>query len=142
MPCLLRIAALASFKRFTNVFKHRAFRLEGNAAQSVRMNQHEPPAVPVPDGSEPQGSHGGAPLMPLDFQLRYPRRVRWSGWVEQPDGTQVHFSGFRDATPEDELWHRFHAPERGLSPDDLKAFRESKRGPMGTLFSAMLKLWS
>ena len=106
------------------------------------MNQHESPAVRAPDGSEPLGSHDGAPLMPIDFQLAHPRRVRWSGWVEQPDGTQVHFSGYRDATPKDELWHRFHAPERGLSPEDLKAFRESKRGPVGKLFSAMLKLWS
>ena len=48
---------------------------------------------------------------------------------------------YRDATPKDELWHRFHAPERGLSPEDLKAFRESKRGPIGKLLSAMLKRW-
>lgn len=142
MLCLLRFAALAALMRSTNIFKPRAFRLGGNAAQSIRMNQHEPPAAPVPDGSEPQGSHGGTPLMPLDFQLSYPRRVRWSDWVEQPDGTQVHFSGYRDATPEDELWHRFNDPERGLLPEDLKAFRESKRGPIGKLFSAMLKLWS
>ncbi len=128
--------------RPTSVFKHRAFRLWGDAAQSIRMNQHEPPAVPVPDGSESQGSHDDVLLMPLDFQLAQPRRVRWSGWVEQPNGTQVHFSGYKDATPEEELWHRIHAPERGLSPDDLKAFRESKRGPIWKWLAALLRCCS
>lgn len=80
--------------------------------------------------------------MPLDFQLTRPRRVSWRCLAEQPDGSHVHFIGFSDATPEQELWHRFHAPERGLSQEDIKTYRESKRGPVETFFSRMLKFWS
>jgi hypothetical protein len=82
----------------------------------------------------------GAPVMPLEFKLMYPRRVTWSSWVRQPDGKMAHFIGSNDATPEEELWHRIHAPERGLTPEDVMAYRKSKRGPVAKFF-ARLKLW-
>jgi len=82
----------------------------------------------------------GTPVMPLEFKLMYPRRVTWSSWVKQPDGKMAHFIGFNDATPEEELWHRIHAPERGLTPEDVIAYRKSKRGPV-TKFFARLKFW-
>lgn len=82
----------------------------------------------------------GVPVMPLEFQLMHPRRVRWSSWFPQPDGSRMHMSGARDATPEQELWHRIHDPERGLHPDDLLAYRESKRGPAARFFAG-LKFW-
>jgi hypothetical protein len=84
--------------------------------------------------------HEGVPLMPLEFQLMYPRQVRWSGWFPQPDGSMAHWIGARDASPEQELWHRINDPERGLHPDDLLAYRESKRGPVSRFF-ARLKFW-
>ena len=82
----------------------------------------------------------GEPVMPLEFKLMYPRRVTWSSWVKQPDGKMAHFIGFNDATPEEELWHRIHAPERGLTPEDVIAYRTSERGPV-TKFFARLKFW-
>jgi len=82
----------------------------------------------------------GTPVMPLEFKLMYPRRVTWSSWVKQPDGKMAHFIGFNDATPEEELWHRIHAPERGLTPEDVIAYRTSERGPV-TKFFARLKFW-
>jgi hypothetical protein len=78
--------------------------------------------------------------MPLEFQLMHPRRVRWSGCFKQPNGDMPHFSGFSNATSEQELWHRINDPERGLHPDDLLAYRESKRSPISKLFSR-LKFW-
>jgi len=78
--------------------------------------------------------------MPLDFQLMHPRSVRWSGCFKQPDGSMPHFCGSSDATPEQELWHRIHDPERGLHPDDLAAYRVSQRGPVARFF-ARLKFW-
>ena len=78
--------------------------------------------------------------MPPDFQLKYPRRVRWSGRFEQPNGDMPHFSGFSDATPEEEEWHRIHDPEGGLHAEDLAAYRKSQRGPVATFF-ARLKFW-
>lgn len=78
--------------------------------------------------------------MPADFELMYPRRVRWSGWYEQPTGGKAHFSGFNDATPEQEAWYRINDPERGLHPDDLSAYRKSQRGPVARFF-ARLKFW-
>ena len=78
--------------------------------------------------------------MPPEFQLTYPRRVRWGSWHTLPDGSEMHLCGARDATPEDEAWHRINDPERGLHPDDLLAFRESKRGPLARFF-ARLKFW-
>jgi len=82
----------------------------------------------------------GEPVMPLEFKLMNPRRVTWSSRVKQPDGKMAHFVGFNDATPEEELWHRIHAPERGLTPEDLIAYRKSKRGPVAKFF-ARLKFW-
>ena len=78
--------------------------------------------------------------MPPEFQLMHPRRVRWSGYVEQPNGQMAHFIGFKEATPEEEAWHRLHDPERGLHPDDLLAYRISRRGPVARFF-ARLKFW-
>jgi hypothetical protein len=78
--------------------------------------------------------------MPPDFQLKHPRRVRWSGRFEQPNGDMPHFCGSSDATPEQEAWHRIHDPERGLHPDDLSAYRKSQRGPVARFF-ARLKFW-
>jgi hypothetical protein len=78
--------------------------------------------------------------MPPEFQLMHPRRVRWSGYVEQPDGQMAHFIGFKEATPEEEAWHRLNEPERGLHEDDLLAYRISRRGPMAKFF-ARLKFW-
>ena len=78
--------------------------------------------------------------MPPEFQLVHPRRVRWSGWVEQPDGQSAHVVGFKEATPEEEAWHRLNDPERGLHEDDLLAYRISKRGPVTRLL-ARLKFW-
>jgi hypothetical protein len=49
----------------------------------------------------------------------------------------MHMSGARDATPEQELWHRIHDPERGLHPDDLLAYRESKRGRIFKFFGKL-----
>lgn len=78
--------------------------------------------------------------MPPDFQLKYPRRVRWSGWCDQPNGGRAHFIGSKEATPEEEAWHRINAPERGLDPEDLAAYRKSLRGPVAKFF-ARLKFW-
>lgn len=89
------------------------------------------------------GSEGALPgnrPMPPEFQLMHPRRVRWSSWFPQPDGSMAHFSGFSNATPEQELWHRIHDPESGLHPDDLRAYRKSQRGPVSKFF-ARLKFW-
>lgn len=82
----------------------------------------------------------GVPVMPLEFKLMYPRRVTWSSWVKQPDGHMAHFIGSNEATPEEELWHRIHAPERGLTPEDVSAYRKSKLGPVAKFF-ARLKFW-
>lgn len=78
--------------------------------------------------------------MPPDFQLMHPRRVSWSGWFEQPDGQMVHFIGFKEATPEEEIRYRLNDPESGLHEDDLLAYRRSRRGPVARLF-ARLKFW-
>ena len=78
--------------------------------------------------------------MPPEFQLMYPRRLRWSGWYEQPNGGKAHFIGFKDVTPEEEAWYRIHAPERGLTPEDRAAYRKSQRGPVAKFF-ARLKFW-
>jgi len=86
------------------------------------------------------GMHQGEPVMSIEFKLMSPRRVTWSSWVKQPDGQPVHFMGFNDATPEEELWHRIHAPERGLAPEDVIAYRKSRRGPIAKFF-ARLKFW-
>lgn len=83
--------------------------------------------------------------MPPEFQLMHPRRVRCSGRSTQPDGQSVHFSGYMRLTPEDEASYRLSDPENGLSHGDLKAFRESIRGPARhgpvAKFFARLKFW-
>jgi len=104
-------------------------------AQPVKPRTHSFEAI------QKQQMYEGVPIMPPDFQLTHPRRARWSGWYEQPNGGMAHFSGFSNATPEQEAWHRINDPERGLHPDDLAAFRESKRGPVSRFF-ARLKFWS
>lgn len=78
--------------------------------------------------------------MPPEFELKYPRRVRWSGYFPQPNGQSAHFIGSRDATPEEEAWHRINDPERGLDLEDLAAYRKSQRGPIAKFF-ARLKFW-
>jgi hypothetical protein len=78
--------------------------------------------------------------MPPEFELMYPRLVRWSSWCEQPAGGMAHFSGSSAATPEQEAWYRINAPERGLDPNDLIAYRKSQRGPVAR-FVARLKFW-
>ena len=70
----------------------------------------------------------------------HPRRVRWSGYIEQPDGGMAHIIGFKEATPEEEAGHILHDPERGLHEDDLLAYRISRRGPVARFF-ARLKFW-
>lgn len=75
--------------------------------------------------------------MPPDFQLMHPRRVRWSGPVSQPDGTMVHLSGFKEATPEQEAWYRLNDPERGLHEDDLLTYRRSRRGPIARFLARL-----
>ena len=70
----------------------------------------------------------------------HPRRVRWSGYVEQPNGQMAHVIGFKEATPEEEIWHRLNDPELGLHEDDLLAYRRSRRGPVAR-FLARLKFW-
>jgi len=87
-----------------------------------------------------QRMYEGVPIMPPEFQLMYPRRVRWSGWYDQPSGGMAHFSGSSNATPEQEAWHRINDPERGLHPHDLAAYRKSQRGPVARFF-ARLKFW-
>ena len=78
--------------------------------------------------------------MPPEFELKYPRRVRWSTFATEPDCGWSHMSGFTNATPEEEAWHRIHDPEGGLRPDDLSAYRHSQRGPVARFF-ARLKFW-
>jgi len=78
--------------------------------------------------------------MPTDFQLKHPRRVRWSGWHHQADGSEAHIMGTTQATPEQEAWHRINDPEDGLHPDDLADYRKSQRGPVVRFF-ARLKFW-
>ena len=75
--------------------------------------------------------------MPPEFELKHPRRVRWSGRFEQPNGDMPHFIGFSDATPEEEAWHRIHDPEGGLHPLDLAAYRTSQRGPVAKFFARL-----
>lgn len=110
-------------------------------ARAAQLN-----AQPVGTKSSPYDAiqkarmYEGVPVMPLEFQLMHPRQVRWSSWFTLPDGKGMHLIGARDATPEQELWHRIHDPERGLHPDDLVAYRESKRGPLSKFF-ARLKFW-
>lgn len=64
--------------------------------------------------------------MPPEFQLQHPRRIRWSGRFKQSNGDMPHFSGFSNATPEEEAWHRINAPEHGLDHEDLTAYRASQ----------------
>ena len=78
--------------------------------------------------------------MPPEFQLMHPRRIRWSGRFEQPNGDMPHFIGFQHATPEEEAWHRIHDPEGGLHADDLAAYRKSQHGLVARFF-ARLKFW-
>lgn len=78
--------------------------------------------------------------MSSDFQLKHPRRVRWSTFAAAPDSQWTHMNGFTDATPEEEAWYRINAPERGLHPDDLAAYRRSQRGPVAKFFDR-LKFW-
>lgn len=78
--------------------------------------------------------------MPPEFELKYPRRVRWSGYFPQPDGQSAHFCGSSAATPEQEAWYRINDPERGLDLHDLTAYRKSQRGPIAKFFAG-LKFW-
>lgn len=111
------------------------------AAQAAQLDAQpvEPRTSPF-DAVSTARMYEGVPVMPLEFQLMHPRRVRWSGWFPVPDGTWAHLIGSRDATPEQELWHRIHDPEDGLHPDDLLAYRESKRSAQASYF-ARLKFW-
>lgn len=88
----------------------------------------------------------GVTPMSTEFQLLHPRRVRSSGWHQQPDGHMAHFIGYRILTPDDEAWFRLNDPENGLHNEDVRAFRSSIRGPVkcGPLsrFFARLKFWT
>ena len=107
-------------------------------AQAAQLNAQpvEPRTSPF-DAVQRARMYEGVPLMPPEFQLMHPRRVRWSGWFPLPDGTTMHLSGFREATPEQEVRHRINNPESGLHPDDLLAYRESKRGPISKFLSSL-----
>jgi hypothetical protein len=87
----------------------------------------------------------GVTPMPPEFQLTHPRRVRSSGWLPQPGGHRAHFIGYRILSPNDEAWFRQNDPENGLHDEDVKAFRESIRGPVkGRIvasFLAWFKFW-
>lgn len=61
-------------------------------------------------------------------EMKHPRRIRASGFVEQPDGSHVHYTGYRIATPEQEAWYRVNDPERGLHEEDLATYRSTQRG--------------
>lgn len=87
-----------------------------------------------------ESSGVGVKPMPPEFNLKHPRRIRWSGRYQQPSGEMAHFIGFKDATAEEEAWHRINAPERGLDPEDLADYRKSQRGPVAKFF-ARLKFW-
>jgi hypothetical protein len=110
-------------------------------AQAAQLDA-QPPGLTTSslDAIQEAERYQGEPVMPPAFKLMYPRRFTWSIWDKQPDGQTVHFVGFREATPEEEMWHRIHAPERGLNPEDVLAFRKSKRGPLAKFFAG-LKFW-
>jgi hypothetical protein len=107
-------------------------------AQAAQLDAQpgDPTASPF-DAVRNASMYEGVPLMPPEFQLMHPRRVQWSGWFPQPDGALVHFIGARDATPEQEIWHRINYPERGLHPDDRRAYRKSKRSPVSKFFARL-----
>lgn len=75
--------------------------------------------------------------MPPEFQLKYPRRIRWSEFATEPNCGWTHMSGFKHATPEQEVWYRINDPEGGLHPNDLIAYRRSKRGPLAGFFTRL-----
>lgn len=70
--------------------------------------------------------------------LQRPRRIRTSGYMPQPDGSHVHYTGYRIATPEQEAWYRIHDPERGLHDEDLAAYRSAQRGPVARFLAALI----
>jgi len=75
--------------------------------------------------------------MPPEFQLKHPRRVRWSGWHRQQDGSDAHCPRRLNIDPP---CQSNIDPGRGLHRDDLAAYRESQRGPVARFF-ARLKFW-
>lgn len=54
--------------------------------------------------------------------------------MPQPDGTHVHWTGYRIATLEQEEWYRLNDPERGLHEEDLATYRRAQRGPVARFF--------
>jgi hypothetical protein len=57
----------------------------------------------------------------------------------------AHIIGYRILTLDDEAWFRLNDPENGLHDEDVKAFRESIRGPVKggivASFWAWFKFW-
>ena len=51
-----------------------------------------------------------------EWQPKFPRRVKGSKWVDEPDGSVSHWQYMRDASPEEEARLRATDPERGLHP--------------------------
>ena len=118
-------------EELSKFLKDQAAQLDAESAAGI---------TPSSETMRNESSGVGVKPMPPEFQLQYPRRLRWSGRYEQPSGEMAHFIGFRNATPEEEAWHRIHAPERGLVPEDLAAYRQSQRGSVAKFF-ARLKFW-
>jgi hypothetical protein len=71
-------------------------------------------------------------------ELKHPRRLRASGFMQQPDGSHVHYTGYRIATPEQSEWCRIHDPERGLHEKDLAAYRSAQRGPVARFLVGLM----
>ena len=115
-------------------------------AAAVQLNAQPVETKPSPyDAIHEARRLEGVTPMPPEFQLAHPRRVRSSGWYPQPDGHMAHIIGYRILTPDDEAWFRLNDPENGLHDEDVKAFRESIRGPVKggivASFWAWFKFW-
>lgn len=89
-----------------------------------------------------QNTAPGADLEPNhhEWQPRFPRQVRGSRWVDEPDGTRSHWQYMCDASPAEEARLRVEDPERGLHPEDLASYRRSRRGPVAR-WLAKLAFW-
>lgn len=68
-------------------------------------------------------------------EMKHPRRIRASGVMQQPDGSHIHYTGSRIATPQEEQSYRLHNPEHGLHQEDLATYRCAQRGPVARFFA-------
>ena len=75
-----------------------------------------------------------------EWQPKFPREVKGSRWVDEPDGSVSHWQYMRPASPAEEAHLRATDPERGLCPEDLASYRRSKRGPVAR-WLAKLAFW-